>query len=76
MFTYTVDPDTFVVHIYANDHTSPFLHQPDWPNKTPWSSAEEASGWAVLCIASIEDPAAPYAPAGPGLPGEPKIVPQ
>lgn len=76
MFTYTVDPNTFAVSIYASGQNNPLIYQPDWPNKTPWSSAQEASDWAVLCIAAIEDINAPYAPAGPGLEGEPKNIPQ
>ena len=76
MFTYTVDPSTFAVNIYASGQNNPLIHQPDWPNKTPWGSEEEASNWAVLYIASIEDSTAPYAPAGPGLAGEPKNIPQ
>ena len=76
MFTYTIDPQTFAVNIYAEGQASPLIYQPDWPNKTPWGSAQEAENWAVLCIASIEDPNAPYAPAGPGLQGEPKNIPE
>ena len=70
--SYTIDQDTFAVNIFVSGQTTPIVYQPDWPNSTPWSSAQEASTWAELCIQSIVDQDAPYAPAGPGLPGEPK----
>ena len=73
-FTYTVDPNSFVVNIYTDNQTEPVIFQPDWPNGTPWASSAEAETWAQLCIASIESPTAPYAPAGPGLAGEPKVI--
>lgn len=72
-FSYTIDIATFAVKIYANGQSDPIIFQPDWPNGTQWQSHQEAETWAQLCIASIEDPAAPYAPAGPGLVGEPKV---
>lgn len=72
-FSYTTDPNTFAVKIYTDNQTEPVIFQPDWPNGTEWSSKQEAEIWAQLCIDSIEDPAAPYAPAGPGLAGEPKV---
>jgi hypothetical protein len=72
-FSYTTDPNTFAVKIYTDNQTEPVIFQPDWPNGTEWSSKQEAETWAQLCIASIEDPAAPYAPAGPGIAGEPKV---
>jgi hypothetical protein len=49
----------------------PFLFQPDYPNLDPFDSKEEAENWAKLAIAAFE-PDEPYAPAGKGLPGEPK----
>ena len=60
------------VYIYQDAHPFPIIHQPDWPNGAPWSSDQEAATWAQLCILSISDPTAPYAPAGPGLEGEAK----
>jgi hypothetical protein len=72
-FSYVIDSNTFIVNIYTDNQTQPIIFQPDWPNGTPWSSYEEAETWAQLCIESIENPSAPYAPAGPGLVGEPKI---
>lgn len=71
-FTFTTDPTTFAVSIYSDSQIEPVIFQPDWPNGTPWVSKNEAETWAQLCIASIENPNAPYAPAGPGLQGEPK----
>lgn len=72
-FTYTIDPDTFAVKIYSDNQTEAIIFQPDWPNGSLWQSYQEAETWAQLCILSITDPAAPYAPAGPGLAGEPKV---
>lgn len=73
--TYTVDPVTFAVNIFVEGQNEPIVYQPDWPNSTPWSSFEEASLWAQLCIQAIIDSDAPYAPSGPGIPGEPKTSP-
>jgi hypothetical protein len=70
--TYTVDPNDFSIKIYASGQNEPIVYQPDWPNSTPWSSAAESALWAQLCIQSIVDTDAPFAPAGPGLAGEPK----
>lgn len=74
--TFTIDPNTFAVSIYKDNEQIPIIYQPDWPNATPWNSSEEATTWAQLCIQAIVDDNAPYAPAGPGLPGEPKPLPQ
>lgn len=74
--TYTVDPNNYAVRIYVENRDEPIIYQPDWPNATPWSSSTEAELWAQLCIQAIVDNDAPYAPAGPGLPGEPKAIPQ
>jgi len=72
-FSYIVDNETFAVSIYYKNQPNTVIFQPDWPNGVQWGSKEEAETWAQLCIESIIDPAAPYAPAGPGLIGEPKI---
>jgi len=70
--SYTVDNNDFSVKIYSDIQIEPIIFQPNWPNGTPWGSKTDAETWAGLCITSIEDANAPYAPAGPGLPGEPK----
>jgi hypothetical protein len=72
--SYTVNPNTFAVNIYVEGRSEPVIYQPDWPNSTPWSSLLEAETWAQECIQAILDENAPYAPAGPGLIGEPKVV--
>jgi hypothetical protein len=74
--SYTIDPNNFAVKIFVSGQELPIVYQPDWPNATPWSSATEAELWAQLCIQSIVDADAPYAPLGPGLQGEPKNIPQ
>ena len=72
--SYTINPSTFAVSIYVEGRSEPVVYQPDWPNSTPWDSLLEAETWAQLCIQAILDENAPYAPAGPGLIGEPKVV--
>ena len=72
--SYTINPSTFAVSIYVEGRSEPVVYQPDWPNSTPWGSQLEAETWAQLCIQAILDENAPYAPAGPGLIGEPKVV--
>ena len=70
-FTYQIDINN-KVRIYSDTQTEPVIFQPDWPNGTPWANTSEAESWANLCISAITDPNAPYAPAGPGIAGEPK----
>ena len=70
-FTYNLSENN-TVKIYSESQTEPVIVQPNWPNGTPWASASEAESWAMLCVAAMEDPEAPYAPACPGLPGENK----
>jgi len=71
---YSIDNSTFAVNIFVSGNNVPVIHQPNWPNGTPWNNYNEADNWAQLCILSINDPEAPYAPAGPGLSGELKII--
>lgn len=73
---YEIAPQTFAVQVFSLDSAIPVLYQPDYPDGTPWESTEEASAWAELYIASIEDKTAPHAPVGRGLPGEPKLTPE
>lgn len=73
---YEIDSETFAVKIFYADSDVPSLFQPDYPDMTPWESVEEATEWAELYIASVEDEAAPYAPIGRGIPGEPKPTPE
>jgi len=72
--TYTVDSITFAVNVYVQGNNTPVIYQPNWPNGTAWANYNDANNWAQLCILSITDSTAPYAPAGPGLSGEPKPV--
>lgn len=41
-----------------NENDAPFLYQPDLPDGTPWSSAEEADAWAKEFINSLLNPPA------------------
>jgi len=71
---YTIDQNSYNVNIYISGNNIPIINQPNWPNGESWSSYNEADQWAQLCIMSIRQPDAPYAPAGPGLSGEPKSL--
>lgn len=71
-FTYQIESNPISVKIYSDTQVEPVIFQPNWPNGTEWSSESEASEWAELCIASIQDATAPYAPPGPNIPAEPK----
>lgn len=73
---YEIEQGTHAVRIFNEGSNVPCIFQPDWPDTTPWASAEEAAQWAELYIASCEDEAAPYAPSGPGQPGQPKPTPE
>jgi hypothetical protein len=72
--TYTINENPLEVYIFSSGNETPIIYQPNWPNGEAWSDTNEASSWAQACILSIVDQEAPYAPAGPGLSGEPKIV--
>lgn len=72
MITYTIDQENFCVKVFSEKSTEAFLNQPTWPDGTPWESEQSARSWAQLFIASIEDEAAPFAPASPGSAGKPK----
>lgn len=72
--TYTINNSSFAVNIYVSGNNTPIIYQPNWPNGTSWGSYADAENWAQLCIQSIVDQSAPYAPAGPGLSGEPKNI--
>lgn len=73
---YEIEEGTFAVRVFGEGEDVPFLFQPDYPDQTPWDSAEEAEEWAKLYVASVEDENAPYAPIGRGIPGEPKPTPE
>ena len=70
--SYTIDNDSFAINIYVSGNPMPIIFQPNWPNGVPWNDYNDANLWAQLCILSITNPEAPYAPAGPGLNGESK----
>ena len=73
---YEINEETNAVSIFYPDSDAPSLFQPDWPDQTPWRDTAEATAWAELYIASVEDEDAPYAPTGPGVAGEPKPTPE
>lgn len=69
---YEVEEGTHAVRVYYDGADVPGLYQPDWPNGTPWESAEEASEWAEMFIESMDVEEAPFAPGGPGEERTPK----
>lgn len=75
MYTYTIS-DENVVEIFAEGQESPILRQPQYPNGDAFDTNKEASEWATLYIASIEDGAAPYAPMAKGTDGAAKETDQ
>jgi len=38
-----------------NENDAPFMFQPDWPDVTPWADAAQATDWAEVFIASLEN---------------------
>lgn len=71
MYTYTVN-DANTVEVFAEGQEAPMLRQPHYPNQDAFDTKAEAEEWAQLFIASMEDEAAPFAPIGKGIAGEPK----
>jgi hypothetical protein len=39
-----------------NEGDAPFMLQPDFPDTTPWADAAQATDWAEVFIASLENP--------------------
>jgi len=60
------------VKIFYPDSDVPSLFQPHWPNGDAWADAAEATAWAQLYVASINDETAPYAPGARGEAGRAK----
>ena len=58
---YEIDSDNAVKVFYPNSDVAS-LFQPTWPNGDAWADAAEATAWAQLYVASINDETAPYAP--------------
>jgi hypothetical protein len=71
MYTYTVN-DSNIVEVFVEGQPAPMLRQPYYPNQDPFDTKAEAKAWAELFITAMTDEIAPYAPAGKGIPGEPK----
>lgn len=68
---YELDADN-AVKVFYPDSDVASLFQPTWPNGDAWADAAEASAWAELYLASINDEAAPFAPGARGEAGRPK----
>lgn len=71
MHTYTISEDN-TIEVFGEGETIPFLRQPNYPNGDAFDTREEAETWAQLFIEALVNEAAPYAPIGKGIPGEPK----
>jgi hypothetical protein len=71
MYTYTVN-DSNTVEVFVEGQEAPMLRQPHYPNQDAFGTKAEATEWAQLFIAAIENEDAPFAPIGKGIPGEPK----
>lgn len=72
---YEIDSNN-AVKVFYDDNTVPSLYQPQWPNGDAWADAAEATAWAELYLASINDELAPYAPTARGEAGHPKPTPE
>jgi len=71
MYTYIVN-DANTVEVFAEGQEAPMLRQPHYPNQDTFDTKAEAEEWAQLYITSVTDEAAPFAPIGKGIAGEPK----
>jgi len=71
MYTYTVN-NAKTIEVFAEGQEAPMLRQPHYPNQDAFDTKAEAEQWAQLFITSMTDEAAPFAPIGKGIPGEPK----
>lgn len=71
MYTYTVN-DANTVEVFVEGQEAPTLRQPHYPNQDAFDTKAEAEEWAQLYITSVTDEAAPFAPIGKGIAGEPK----
>lgn len=71
---YIIDPNTFEVSLFSSESDPvPVMRQPYWPNGTPFASKTQAEDFVLAVIEASVNPDAPLAPAGPGLPGEPRV---
>jgi hypothetical protein len=64
-----------VVLVFNDGETVPFLSQPDYPNSEQWNTAE-ATEWAEIFIASLDEADLFYAPLGRGLARKAKPTPE
>jgi hypothetical protein len=71
MYTFTVN-DANTIEVFVEGQEAPMLRQPHYPNQDAFDTKSEAEEWAQLFITSMTDEAAPFAPIGKGIPGEPK----
>ena len=68
---YELDSDN-AVKVFYPDSDVASLFQPTWPSGDAWADVAEATAWAELYLASINDEAAPHAPNARGEAGAPK----
>ena len=66
---YELEEGTNAIKVFYDDSIVPSLYQPYFPNGDVWADAAEATAWAELYLASINDEAAPFAPNARGEEG-------
>jgi hypothetical protein len=58
-----------------NEGDAPFMFQPDWPDVTPWADEAQATDWAEVFIASLENPESEFV-AGNSPDAHPALRPE
>lgn len=69
---YELEEGTNAVKVFYPDSDVASLYQPTWPNGDAWADSAEATAWAELYLASLNDELAPFAPNARGEAGKAK----
>lgn len=72
-FRYEID-EHGALWFFDELNPEPFMHQPTWPDLTPWSD-DEASTWAEVLITSLTDETAPLPGNNPAEPKRERVLP-
>jgi hypothetical protein len=77
-YTFEIDTEN-AIRIWDNftigKNGAPFLFQPDWPDVTPWADEAQATDWAEVFIASLENPESEFV-AGNSPDAHPALRPE
>jgi hypothetical protein len=77
-YRFEIDTDN-AIRIWDNvtigEQGAPFMFQPDWPDVTPWASLAQATDWAEVFIASLENPESEFV-AGNSHENHPALRPE